>query len=213
MSVHRIARPIYQNPRATYQNPRTTYQYTREQRTCFNCGEKGHLSTSMSCPAIGKTCKQCGKEGHLFATCRGATNKRKAEFNFDNTKKRVRMINEDTEPCTERNFVFYLGSDIKLNFVIGNCEVMMRVDSGSDITILSGKTWKNLKEKLKIWDMKTSNQSCFGYEKDKPPIKILCTMLTSIEFKDRSIVDKVYVAPNGNDDLIGYKAAVALKAL
>lgn len=201
---------------------RTDRNETANTGECFNCGLKGHYAKAENCPAKGKKCNKCGHTGHFGKVCRGGKRsweKRKEDGPYNRSQgfpnKRVRRIEQtEDDEDKKRNFVFYLGNRVKLSFVIGNCEIELRVDSGADITILSGRTWNKLKGKMTFWDHKRfDDHSCFGYEKGLPAITILGTIMTKIQFKDRSIDEKIYIAPNGNDDLIGFKAATALKAL
>lgn len=189
-------------------------------RSCFNCGKPGHFARDNECKARDAKCNKCGKVGHFAVVCLG--NKRKweerSEFpptqqSRDGPKKRVRRIVEN-EAGKKQYFVFNLENRTKLSFKLGNCELQMRVDSGSDITVISGQTWDKLKDEGLYWDQRSlEEQSCFGYEKGQAPITILGTFMTRIEFKDRMVEEKVYIAPNGNDDIIGYKAATSLKVL
>lgn len=204
-TVQRIVRPSSSS--ASYIQP------TRSK--CFNCGRSGHLAKDYTCPARQAQCFKCGKMGHLQSVCMG---KRKFEpQSRDDRNKRVRMIEKDAEPEdgeTEKHFVFFLRSEKKLSFEVGGHELEMRVDSGSDISVISGKTWKKIKETAVYWDLKsTETSSCFGYEEGHPPITILCTFWTNMKFKGRQIEEKIYVAPQGNDDIIGYKASTSLEVL
>ena len=55
--------------------------HTREQRTakddreCFNCGRRGHISKDLTCPARGKKCSKCQKLGHFVVKCRSTGGK------------------------------------------------------------------------------------------------------------------------------------------
>ena len=38
-------------------------------RSCYNCGEAGHLSRDPNCPARDKECHKCHKKGHVRKCC------------------------------------------------------------------------------------------------------------------------------------------------
>lgn len=189
---------------------------------CTNCGRFGHYAKQSMCPALGKTCDACGKLNHFKAVCKNshkrnrspASRNQKYEDKSSNSQqaKRVKMI----ENTKDRNFVFYMDANGKrLTFKIGGTEMKLLVDSGSDITIISGKTYDKLRaDKMIAWDVEqVESIPCFGYEESPTPIQLLCTFKTKLEYKNRWIDEKFYVAPKGKDDLIGYKAAMALKIL
>lgn len=181
---------------------------------CYSCNRQGHFSKSIECPARNRRCDKCNVMGHFAICCKGR--KRTTDDNYNKggfPNKRVRLIRNDEE-YEDRNFIFYMGGTAKLKFTVGERTMELKVDSGSDITVISGKTWQSNKQHMKYKDYRTiDNMKCFGYEKGQEPITILCTFVTSIEFKGRVTEEKIYVAPNGTDDLIGFKAATALKTL
>lgn len=166
--------------------------------SCFNCGFKGHYASAKECPARGKTCNKCKKVGHFEKVCKGEKRPwndkkedEKSERGSGFPNKKVRRM-EVVEKEEDRNYMFFLGNKEKLTFVMGNCKMELTVDSGSDITIISGRTWKKLKYSMEFWDQKeVIDQPCFGYEQGQPPIQIVCTIMTKIVFKNREIVEKV----------------------
>ncbi len=44
-------------------------------RSCKNCGRRGHSAREGTCPALHKTCDGCGKIGHFRSVCRSGSSK------------------------------------------------------------------------------------------------------------------------------------------
>ena len=44
-----------------------------ETRTCYRCGDKGHIATDKRCRARKSVCSHCGQVGHIAQVCRSNT--------------------------------------------------------------------------------------------------------------------------------------------
>lgn len=183
---------------------------------CFRCGRTGHFARDKSCPAIGKSCKKCGRIGHFEICCRDRGSKRPLTQNqeYQPKPKRVRALKEESQ---ELRYAFHLEDNESQEFVtikVGGVPTRFMIDSGTNSTILTGKTYEELKDsKVKVWNMIKGTDKRFISYSSEEPIDILGSFETLLEAGGFQSEETIYVAPHGQTNLLGKSAAIKLYLL
>ncbi|XP_055618740.1 uncharacterized protein LOC129763570 [Toxorhynchites rutilus septentrionalis] len=184
-----------------------------ESRTlCYACGKFGHISKAENCPAKGQKCRRCQIVGHFEKVCR----KRHMQHQRTDTSK-VRAIDVEVEAtshekevsddCPDKKvyYTFHTGNrtnEIKCR--IGRVPVVMFVDSGSDVNLVTAESWEMLKVSNVIIHKctKGSKKILKAYGSNEP-LEILGTFEATVEVDERHVDAEFFVTAKGQRNLLG----------
>ncbi|XP_055614912.1 uncharacterized protein K02A2.6-like [Toxorhynchites rutilus septentrionalis] len=193
---------------------------------CYGCGQYGHFSKAPSCPARGQQCRRCRKTGQFEKVCR------KRPFNpppsflpkkvqaIEDSDQNIPSVQKDTVLCSHEAekkvyYTFYTGSQANVfQCKIGGVEVDVFVDSGSDVNIITSKSWDFMKAQKTIIARceKGSAVVLKAYGNNKP-LTILGTFDAVVEIGKRSTISKFFVVEDGQRNLLGDKTSKELGIL
>ena len=127
-------------------------QSTRKQGTkfCYHCGSLSHLAPA--CRHLETVCKSCGKKGHLAAVCQSKPHK--------STPATQTKYVEDGSDSDAEAPVFTLSSPrtppIRVCVNLAGQEVMMEVDAGAAVSLISVEQWFGLQLSHQMEPSKTA---------------------------------------------------------
>ena len=114
-------------------------------KPCSRCGRTGHLS--HQCGFREAVCHKCRKRGHLAKVCRSAKVPSQRGGPSRNTKWVATQLEENQE-IEEEQFVHQIGSSsappYQVQLTVNNKQVVMEVDTGAAVSIMSYKTYMKL---------------------------------------------------------------------
>ena len=99
-----------------------------------------------ACPAYGKACNKCGKVGHFSRVCKMKTKEGKVRYGSLNK----------SEDKVEEMFVGMVDADVETDLKwtqtlrVGNSTIAFKLDTGSDVNIISESQYKNIRPKPKL---------------------------------------------------------------
>ncbi|KAL7070427.1 hypothetical protein ACQ4LE_010332 [Meloidogyne hapla] len=164
---------------------------------CLSCGNKGHWRSE--CQQRWSNCLKCGKKGHISAVCRSS--------NFQGNKKPPAIHHISFGPeC--------LGTDFKnsdwwtVNPLINGIPCEMKIDTGSQISVFTSKTWKHLNSP-KLEKVYFSAKNCNG-----APFILRGKFKCNVQHKTTQSTELVgYVSDHIVHDLLGLPWIKALDIL
>ena len=123
-------------------------------KTCYRCGQRGHISKDPKCPAHNAECRKCGHVGHWASVCK--TKAQKGRNNPRNTggagKSRTNSgrVNQ-VETNSDNEYAFIIGDDNNhdsglIDVNIGGVFIRCLIDSGSTANVVDQDTWTFLKK-------------------------------------------------------------------
>lgn len=129
--------------------------------SCFRCGNTGHFSKSLNCPARNKTCRRCKRIGHFESVCRGNLKRSASKLPSNTTEKKVRAIetvceskNSDLSSTSTKEdevlqrtyYAFYTGNETNMiECCIGGVKWNVIIDSGSECNLITRNAWEKFK--------------------------------------------------------------------
>lgn len=121
---------------------------------CDNCGLQ-HAPERQNCPARNVSCNACKKMGHYARKCRSSTrNVQEVAYYHDATEPPEPLhvylgsVNTDTSQQNEEA-AWYETLDVQ------GYPVKFKLDSGADVSVISEDTWKLLKPRPKLTQVKS----------------------------------------------------------
>lgn len=181
---------------------------------CHRCGYTGHMSKDKSCPAWGKTCNNCKEQDHFESTCRRSKKRPQPDpNNGSRPPKRVRAV---TESSKDYNYAFHIHSlrPETVGVKIGGVEATVTIDSGTNKTIITHKTYEYLKRKnFQLWNQRQGTDKTFMSYSSKEPLEILGQFTTKVKAGTEEAEETIYVCAGGQTDLLGKEISIKLKLL
>lgn len=166
---------------------------------CFRCGSKQHRASWKRCPAKGKKCFFCGRIGHFENVC-----------NQKRSQAAVREVSVDSPLQDETVEVLVvqqpLASGIHIIIQVGQVAMKLLVDSGSSVSILSGKEFDQHFSGVPL--LPVPRVTLLDYS--KRPILVRGCFFSEVFFENRSAPLLFYVVEQGTS-LIGLDGIKALK--
>lgn len=199
--------------------------------SCSACGFDDHKRGDDVCPAKKTECRECEKIGHYRRCCpRLSTAMHPSAHNSSGRrsgpppKKRIknsylvsnaRPNEEEKEVEPEWKFCFMVGTNSnKLMFTLGSIPVDLFVDSGAEVSIISGKTWNWLKEKgVVVTEVDHSTQQRIGGITQGAELKVTSSFTSEVQTEGFKTTEKFFVADNAAEDILSSRAAKALCCL
>ena len=191
----------------SYSNPgrRDTQSRGKKQsggtEKCTRCGRTQH--SRRDCPTKEAVCHACKKRGHFQSQCfsrsSGSKNKSVAEVTVDS--------DDDTAflgTITE-------GSELncwKSKIIIEEREIPFKLDTGAEVTVVSQEVLELLGASDKL--RKTSKRLCGP---DQKQLHVIGDMQLTLEYKDRTTSQTVYVVQQLWQNLLEFPAIKELKML
>ncbi|XP_071628027.1 uncharacterized protein [Temnothorax longispinosus] len=136
----------------------------------FNCSKCGRTHGYRECPAYGKTCHKCGRMNHFSSVCKAKV-------------KNVKNILKDKDSESEDE-TLYVNSIVKVGEVMKKAKsvwtetvevngkvVKFKIDTGSEVNIISLKEYKSITEGQQIQRTRTLLQA-YGGTKITPMGKV-----------------------------------------
>ncbi|KXJ68118.1 hypothetical protein RP20_CCG005609 [Aedes albopictus] len=168
--------------------------------TCFNCGTKGHIASSVECKAHNQTCRRCKRVGHFEAVCR----KRFAPTDTPShlKAKKVRLVEKvnqeeidvsapdhQSDSKGKSYYCFYFGNESNiLECTIGGISLNMLVDSGSDVNLIHAAAWESLKQKrVTVQEMEKGAREIIKGYGSKTPLNVLGSFKAEVAIGSKSI--------------------------
>lgn len=187
---------------------------------CYDCGYFGHFEGDSSCPTEDRTCNSCREFGHFRACC--PTKMKRERYGDDDRPrpfKRVRYVQTEDDVC--RDFVFRMRSDTVINqepkgqIMINEIPLTAIIDSGCPVTIVNSSTYgyliaKGLCERTFI---QGSDILLYGFEITRPAMEITDSVEVEVRHRDHKVVERIYIALYGHENLLGKRTAELLKLL
>ncbi|XP_055914201.1 uncharacterized protein LOC129947595 [Eupeodes corollae] len=199
-----------------------------EDRECQRCGRMGHLSNSVYCAAKNSKCNSCGRLGHFAKKCKTKSDKRKNTFDdgFVHKKTRfgpsnIRFVekgkssdNQDEHYCFQVAEDFVESSSANIMCFIGNCKLLMLIDSGSRFNLIGEEDWEKLRQTSALINVRTESENRFrAYAaKEMLEVRTVFEAPISVDCRNESMAS-FYVIKNGKQSLLGRDTALKLKVL
>ena len=130
---------------------------SQKKSECWNCG--GEFPHRNGCPARSVTCSKCSKKGHFAKVCRSKNANKtlhdvvETEEEVDGCIDSVVPINAVNENEKNKNPGVYPSTNVKIK--MNGQYVLMQVDSGAEVNVMSEATYMNLVQRPKLKKIST----------------------------------------------------------
>ena len=122
---------------------------TTPKSTCYRCGRGNH--NARSCRFADATCHKCGKKGHIAPVCRSAKKPQRSGPRKSKESPRTKYVatTEDDGSATDEFQLYTIGAKaatrpIIVDVQINGKQLLMEVDTGAALSIISEQTWKTV---------------------------------------------------------------------
>ncbi|KAK0417398.1 hypothetical protein QR680_012985 [Steinernema hermaphroditum] len=165
-------------------------QQRRVPRTpCYGCGEMHYRD---DCPFSNKTCPACNKIGHKTGFC-----------NFAKPKKAPLEVNLVSAPASSTMNFTRISVRRAHDAQSAEKTINIKVDTGSEVTIISHRTWSALKKP------RLNHAAQAIVTAAKKPLKLLGWFNAQVHWKGTSRTTKLFISPS-NLQILGYPTFEAL---
>ena len=214
---HNTSRPRQPQSRAPTQSAQNTLR--KMNKSCYGCGNTGHIHNDDCCPAKGKICDFCHKLNHFSSVC--LTKLKQGEYSRKPThNENVNLVNVSTpQPnnCVDVSYVFNCknSSDIlqPISVSIDGTPVRMIIDSGASVNLLDRETYNQLSKDGLHRQLTECKTQLFTYGA-KQPLKTMGTFQACIKYNNNKLLETIIVADiDGPGSLLGRSTALQLGVL
>ncbi|PIK40988.1 hypothetical protein BSL78_22161 [Apostichopus japonicus] len=179
----------------------------RPTRTCFRCGNIGHIARDANCPARDATCNKCKLKGHYAKLCKTKPERIQKERSPSSDK--VNKVQSDNE------YVFIVTDQTGSGLVevnVGGVPISLLIDSGATCNVIGEETWKYLKANNVKCKSEKATKQLFAYGSQKP-LNVLGKFQTTSEIDGEETNSEFFVIKGKADSLLGKKTAMAMRVL
>ena len=210
--------------------PRQEQQWKRHDdraytgKSCYRCGQRGHISKDSNCPARNAECRKCHGVGHFAVACktklpkgRGSQHQHGHRGGAEDSRKKHDKVNQVDESSDDNEYAFIIDeastSHGCVNAHIGGVLLSdVLIDSGAACNLVDKATWESLKEqRIKCKSQKvTKNVYVYG---SKVPLNTLGKFTTVVEVGGCKTRAEFIVIDGTGRPILGHDTAVELKVL
>ena len=169
-----------------------------EKSRCSYCG-KTH--ERKNCPAYGKNCLKCGKRGHFKVMCRSKEGGETRQAD----KKTINSVDtESTDFVIDTVTREEISGDTDpwiITVEVNSSVIPVKLDTGSDVNILSFSDYKKIKSRPKL---KESKVKLTAYNGGTVPVKGQCIL--DVQYKDQKYKVLFIISDSEVKPILGRKA-------
>jgi hypothetical protein len=176
---------------------------------CSRCGQGNH--SYDKCPAVGKECRNCHKKNHFMSQCRTRDKElpkypRKHRVDtVENNGKQERDGEPSSESSDEHELYVYSTETTAdksdpwiLPLEVNNSIVTFKVDTGSDVNVISYNEFKTLQNKPKLKQSKTKLKAYNGGD-----VQVQGQCILYLKFKEKSVKALFLISPDDVKPIFG----------
>ena len=190
-------------PRKNDERPR---KYNGKQSTCGRCGRGNHGYDK--CPAIGKECRKCHKKNHFMSQCRSRAKEpkdpRKPRIDSVETAGKQDGDGDSNDDELDEFFVYSMETTADASdpwivpLEVNNNIMAFKIDTGSDVNVLSYEEFRTLKNKPKLKQSKTKLKAYNGGD-----VEVKGQCILSLKYKEKSVKALFIISPDNVKPILG----------
>ena len=190
-------------PRKNDERPR---KYNGKQSTRGRCGRGNHGYDK--CPAIGKECRKCHKKNHFMSQCRSRAKEpkdpRKPRIDSVETAGKQDGDGDSNDDELDEFFVYSMETTADASdpwivpLEVNNNIMAFKIDTGSDVNVLSYEEFRTLKNKPKLKQSKTKLKAYNGGD-----VEVKGQCILSLKYKEKSVKALFIISPDNVKPILG----------
>ena len=162
------------------------------QKPCYKCGAQPSHPPNR-CPAKNVTCSACKKKGHFAKVCKSS--------------KRVQSVDDDS--CEDDVSVMTIGEAVnmvennskwKTNVLIRNHNVMFKIDTGADVTVIP----EDIFRRFKLRRLQSTSKKLCGA--DQKGLCVMGEIREKLTLGETCVTEDIYVIKGLKEPLLGRPA-------
>lgn len=161
---------------------------------CYGCNGSDHIHGQTKCPAFGKKCNYCGVINHFEKTCFKKRNSGKGITNMPDGHNYVQPVSTNQNNSDSQAFVFRVkpinSTDSEIVH-IDDVPIEILIDSGADINLIDGNTFKEIIKSRPNLTLKETNCKPKAY--GNIPIPLIGEFFATLTNGPRRKAHKVFV--------------------
>ena len=118
-----------------------TVNRVQHKKNCYHCGDK---HSQADCKFRAAECHKCGKKGHIARVCRSKLSVQEPHPPRKLTPRATHVVTEDSLDYSMYNLTGTSIKSLKLIVTVDSKELVMEVDTGASVSIISEETYDHL---------------------------------------------------------------------
>ena len=167
-------------------------------KSCYHCGDK-------HCPADCKfraaECRKCGKKGHIARVCKSKLSALEPRPPHKLMPRATHVVTEDSLDYSMYNLTGTSIKPLKVTVTVDNEELVIEVDTGALVSIISEETYDHLWPNGKKPSLLESDITLRTYSGEQLTIKV--TLKVDVQYKDQNAQLQLVVATGKGPSLLG----------